>query len=343
MKYSIVQRLLENNSNSQRRRALGLSDNQEAALDSLCSQYFHASQVNNLGDIGEAIALVCLGLSDSDDWRAAQESPYNTNKWSNRFPVVDVMTKPLDQRSKISDVQAAEYYSVKTGGATQNWTSLHKLVNFPTWARPTGIRDLLGRNPPRVLRLNIGLFHIARTRESDAVVITKHSPRSIEWEMQRENIISGCRARNLPTGRSNRLREFTTGNRFYSTQLPTGNARQFWTNIDWTITVPVQQNDQLARDLRQPCPTRRSLAMSPTVRGNRTRINVPGNWRRILNEIYELPNNEFYRAWAANSQTLEPLYNEMVRRWSNRMRDIPQRERVGRPLSLAQETRNPPA
>ena len=120
-----------------------LSRTGQQALTRLCQLYYNAGDSNHQGLIGEQIAMVILGISDSSDWRTVQTNPCSTNKWLSNFPVVDVMTQPLDVRNARRLFSRTEFYSVKTGGSKQSWRSFWRLANLPSSnSTIRGIRDL---------------------------------------------------------------------------------------------------------------------------------------------------------------------------------------------------------
>ncbi|OUW86441.1 MAG: hypothetical protein CBD74_02305 [Saprospirales bacterium TMED214] len=331
----------------------------------LAAQYSVATTDTQRGNLGEALALIFLGLAHGEvDFTTAQASPLNTNKWNNGFPFVDLMSRPLDASSSVGSALDTTYWSVKTGRSPTSFGSLFRLANFPHWTgrgmAPIGLRDLMTRtadNPrqarnlrtPDEIKISIGYVHVSM--EGPNVLVRIFEPNEITFTKTDQTIWDALPERQRSI-RGQNLITWCHANNYYAPEsLRATTARQFWTRQPrgGNITIPVDARiqRQVAVEMIPPVPTRRSIAQRLERLGNRARpprirsraIN-PRVLRRIAS-IADLPDNQFYREWGRESE-FETVYRAYYERWNNqhggRVRGLDRRTRSNYSrLSLTQE------
>ena len=342
------------------------------SLQQLCAQFVTSTTDTQKGNIGEAIALIVLGLErGSVDFTTAQTSALNTNKWNSGFPFVDIMSRPLDENSSSADALNSVFWSVKTNNSTQNWNSLVRLANFPHWTgrgmQPIGLRDLFTpvnsrmaptSDPPRTMTLSIGYVHVGS--EGNTVIIRIFEPEEITFTRQNETIeqVLGERIRI----RGERLTNFCRNNPYYAPPRNIGpgtTARRFWrrqqrpaSSSTIVINVPAQVIREIQATMIPPAHTRRSLAQNLARQGNRTRLprGASQNAARQLGRMAGMPNREFYQAFeGSRGRELEILFRAFeqryTRRFGERIAALPPQQRNSptfRSPPLGLERRNPP-
>lgn len=297
-------------------RSLLIESKSQEAVESLANQYYNmrASGKTDLGDIGEQIALVLIGASTDDNWRVAQQHPCSTNKWSNDFPLVDVMDNPLEASS--GGAESTVFYSVKTGGSSQNWRSLYRLVNLPTTGSSKGIRNILendwGGKEPDVISLDIGLIHVDRNPKG--VTITHYEPISLIWEKTEYNVLDGLSLvpqRPVSWGRGGARKEWCQQRSFYQpTNVPATRPTKpqvLWKNIRNQEFIAGSVDSTLAASLSEPAPTRVGLV------SGRRRLPGAGKLKRLLDNP-----SAFVAEWYKHSSA-ENIFLQSYQRWYNRM------------------------
>lgn len=358
MKYSLVSNLLVEAGPRWQppqltRAALG-------ALDDLCAQYVGARTDTQRGNLGEAIALIFLGLSETSSLNDAQSNVHNTNKWGNDFPFIDIMDKNLTATSSLNDVLSTNFYSVKTGNSTQNFRSLHRIANLPSSGGrgSKGLRDLIGFNyGAEKLELNVGYIHIgtdsrldsrgsSNAGESIRVILTICAPKKITWERVRgRNALAGLRREGI-NPRGSRVIDLCASGVFYHCQdaSRTGGALSYWGRPDVTMTLGVvsgSDRQSAEADLLPPLPGRRTIfnrlsrsrLFTQRVRNSAAQNFIMDNRNAMDIEFFE----EYARLNSRIRNGLEELYNQQIRAWENQHRNVLGRMGRNRPRAVSWE------
>lgn len=326
MNYSLQNHLLKETT----RYVIRPSEGAEDSLQDLAAQYLRASTDTQKGNIGEAIALIYLGLIRGElTFGGAQTNALNTNKWNASFPFVDIMSEPLDANSGARSALETVFWSVKTGSSPTNFGSLWRLANFPHWTgrgrAPIGLRDLMTitSEDPRILpdtpdeiTLSIGYVHVSG--EGNRVFVRIFEPNEITFRKTRRTVMQQM----IDVGRDRMIRgrrlAFWCQSNFY--YEPIGiratTARQFWTrrSLNESIRVSNRELQDIRAEMIPPHPTRRSIARSLS-RGGRSPRGVGTQLAREISRLAELPDEEFYRNWRRGGNRYERVFNFYSQRW----------------------------